>query len=197
LKARIIEGDDVFSDTAKVTEKVVEVETLLGPLSEEQVPIVRCMGLNYMKHIKEAGRTPPPYPSIFIKPSTSISDWGSSIPIPKLAQDEQADYEGELTIVIGKPGKNITLENAHKHIAGYVTSNDVSARKWQREKAYAGGVPQFCFSKGFDKFAPLGPAVVSREMVGDAGRLRLRTRVNGEMRQDANTADLIFGWRRL
>ncbi|KAF8537539.1 hypothetical protein BDD12DRAFT_795034 [Trichophaea hybrida] len=151
LKARIIEGDDVFSDTAKVTEEVVEVDTLLGPLSEEQVPIVRCVGLNYMKHNTQRNRPhSPPHPSIFIKPSTSISDWGSDIPIPKLAQDDQADYEGELTIVIGKPGKNIPLEKAHKHIAGYVTSNDVSVRKWQREKAYAGGVPQFDFWGGGD-----------------------------------------------
>jgi len=74
-----------------------------------------------------------------------------------------------------------------------VTSNDVSARKWQREKAYAGGVPQFCFSKGFDKYAPLGPAIVSQKTVGDAGQLRLQTRVNGEVRQDTNTNDLIFG----
>jgi 2-keto-4-pentenoate hydratase/2-oxohepta-3-ene-1,7-dioic acid hydratase in catechol pathway len=74
-----------------------------------------------------------------------------------------------------------------------VTSNDVSARKWQREKAYAGGVPQFCFSKGFDKYAPLGPAIVSQKTVGDAGQLRLQTRVNGELRQDTNTNDLIFG----
>lgn len=74
-----------------------------------------------------------------------------------------------------------------------MTSNDVSARKWQREKAYAGGVPQFCFSKGFDKYAPLGPAIVSQKTVGDAGQLRLQTRVNGEVRQDTNTNDLIFG----
>lgn len=74
-----------------------------------------------------------------------------------------------------------------------MTSNDVSARKWQREKAYAGGVPQFCFSKGFDKYAPLGPAIVSQKTVGDAGQLRLQTRVNGELRQDTNTNDLIFG----
>ena len=96
------------------------------------------------------------------------------------------------TIVIGKAGKNIPIDKVHEYIAGYVTSNDVSARKWQREKAYAGGVPQFCFSKGFDKYAPLGPAIVSQATVGDAGQLRLQTRVNGELRQDTNTNDLIF-----
>lgn len=94
--------------------------------------------------------------------------------------------------MIGKSGKNIPKDKAHEYIAGYVTSNDVSARKWQREKAYAGGVPQFCFSKGFDKYAPLGPAIVSHPTVGDPGNLQLKTFVNGELRQDTNTDDLIF-----
>ncbi|KAI5818276.1 hypothetical protein BZA77DRAFT_244037 [Pyronema omphalodes] len=190
LKAKIIEGD-VF-ENAKVTDEVVEVKTLLGPLAVEQVPIVRCVGLNYMKHILEAGRKPPPYPSIFIKPATSVADYGEAIPIPKIAQDEQCDYEGELTIVIGKSGKNIPVSEAGNYIAGYVTSNDISARKWQREPQYAGGVPQFCFSKGFDKYCPLGPAIVSQKTVGDAEKLQLQTRVNGELRQDTNTDDLIF-----
>lgn len=110
-----------------------------------------------------------------------------------MAQDDQCDYEGELSIVIGKTGRNIKKSEALDYIAGYVTSNDVSARKWQREPAYAGGVPQFCFSKGFDKYAPLGPILVSPQIVGDAGHLQLQTFVNGEMRQDTNTDDLIFG----
>lgn len=65
------------------------------------------------------------------------------------------------TIVIGKAGKNITKENALEHIAGYVSSNDISCRKWQRDPAFAGGVPQWCFSKGFDQFAALGPIITS------------------------------------
>lgn len=119
------------------------------------------------------------------------------IPIPKLAQDDQCDYEGELSIVIGKSGKNISKEDALHYIAGYVTSNDVSARKWQKDPAFAGVVPQWCFSKGFDKYAPLGPMIVSPEVVSDAGQLRLRTWVNDELRQDSDTSDLLFGVREI
>lgn len=114
------------------------------------------------------------------------------IPIPKLAQDDQLDYEGELTIVIGKTGKDIPKEQALDYVAGFVAGNDVSARKWQRDPAYAGGVPQWCFSKGFDKFAPLGPMLVSPKVVGNAGNQRLQTLVNGDLRQNTNTDDLLF-----
>jgi 2-keto-4-pentenoate hydratase/2-oxohepta-3-ene-1,7-dioic acid hydratase in catechol pathway len=78
-------------------------------------------------------------------------------------------------------------------VAGFVAGNDVSARTWQRDPAYAGGVPQWCFSKGFDKFAPLSPVLVSPSVVGNASNLRLQTFVNGELRQDTRTDDLLFG----
>lgn len=96
-------------------------------------------------------------------------------------------------IVIGKTGKNISKESVLDHIAGYVVANDVSARTWQRDPAYAGGVPQWDFSKGFDKYAPLGPMLVSPKLVGAADSLRLQTWVNGELRQDSDTSDLLFG----
>jgi len=95
--------------------------------------------------------------------------------------------------VIGKTGKNIPKEKALEYVAGYVAGDDVSARKWQRDPAYAGVVPQWCFSKGFDRYAPLGPCIVSQQVIGDAGKLQLQTHVNGEVRQDTNTDDLIFG----
>ena len=95
LDAYVIEGDDVYGDCG-VSQKRLKVKKLRGPLSEEQVPIIRCVGLNYMLHIKEAGRKPPPFPSIFFKPNTCVADYGEAIVIPKLAQDEQCDYEGEL-----------------------------------------------------------------------------------------------------
>ena len=121
-----------------------------------------------------------------------MASYNEDIPIPKLAQDDQLDYEGELCIVIGKEAKDVPQSEALQHIAGFTVANDVSARKWQRDPAYAGGVPQWCFSKGFDKFAPLGPALVSPKVVGNAGHLRLQTIVNGEVRQDTNTSDLLF-----
>lgn len=146
-----------------------------------------------MRVVKEGGRKPPPYPSVFIKPSDSVASFNEDIPIPRIAQKDQLDYEGELCIVIGKTGRDIPKDRALEYIAGYVAGNDISARTWQRDPAYAGGVPQWCFAKGFDKFAPLSPVLVSPSVVGNAGNLRLQTLVNGEMRQDTGTDDLLFG----
>jgi len=94
--------------------------------------------------------------------------------------------------VIGKDCKNVDVDDALNYVAGFVPANDVSARKWQGDPAYAGGVPQWCFSKGFDKWAPLGPMLVSPRVVGNAGNLRLQTFVNGDKRQDSSTDDLLF-----
>jgi 2-keto-4-pentenoate hydratase/2-oxohepta-3-ene-1,7-dioic acid hydratase in catechol pathway len=143
--------------------------------------------------VQEAGRTPPPYPSFFIKPRTSIASHDEDIPIPKVCQDHQIDWEGELCVIIGKTGKNIQEHEALDYVAGYVVSNDVSSRKWQRDPSYAGGVPQWCFSKGFDKWAPLGSVMVSPKIVGKADNLRLQTLLDGEVMQDSNTSDLLFG----
>lgn len=128
----------------------------------------------------------------FVKPRTSIASWDEDVPIPKICQDDQVDWEGELSIVIGKTGKDIPKEEALEYVAGYVVSNDVSARKWQRDPAYAGGVPQWCFSKGFDKWAPLGSVLVSPSIVGKADSLRIQTLVDGQTMQDSNTSDLRF-----
>ena len=98
LQAHIISGDNIFdtSGHTRVTDDVVTVKQLLGPLEAKDVPILRCVGLNYAKHIKEAGRTTPPFPFIFFKPSTTVIGHGEDVHVPKIAQDNQADYEGEL-----------------------------------------------------------------------------------------------------
>jgi 2-keto-4-pentenoate hydratase/2-oxohepta-3-ene-1,7-dioic acid hydratase in catechol pathway len=83
------------------------------------------------------------------------------------------------------------------YIAGYVVANDLSCRVWQRDPAYAGNVPQWCFSKGFDGFAPIGPMVVSSESLGLADKQDLKTLVNDGVRQDSNTSDLLFGVARI
>jgi 2-keto-4-pentenoate hydratase/2-oxohepta-3-ene-1,7-dioic acid hydratase in catechol pathway len=105
----------------------------------------------------------------------------------------QCDYEGELVIVIGKDAKNVSEENALEYVAGYSAGNDVSARDWQREPGKAGPVPQWSFSKSFDKYAPLGPCIVGSHILGTADTQSLKTLVNGEVRQESNTADLCFG----
>lgn len=113
-----------------------------------------------------------------------------------MAQD-QPDYEGELVVLIGKDAKNVSEDEALDYVAGYTCGNDVSARDWQREAGKAGPVPQWGFSKSFDKYAPLGPCLVSTKVLDKAGTLRLRTMVNGEERQTGSTSDLCFGVKTL
>lgn len=107
-------------------------------------------------------------------------------------QDDQADYEGELCVVIGKPAKNVSREDALSYVAAYTCGNDISSRKLQRDKALAGPVPQWGFSKGFDTFAPLGPCLVSSQLIHDPSTLALKTIIDGQVRQDEGLSDLIF-----
>ncbi|CCT67989.1 related to fumarylacetoacetate hydralase [Fusarium fujikuroi] len=199
LQARVIEGDDLYDTTGvtRVTDEVVTVKTLLGPLVASDVSILRCVGLNYATHIREAGRKTPPFPSIFFKPSTTIHDHGVNVVIPKVAQDDQADYEGELVVVIGKDAKNVKESEALDYVAAYTAGNDISSRKWQRDPNLAGGVPQWGFSKGFDTFAPLGPVLVSSSVITAPEKLHLQTIVDKETRQDAGLDDLVFSIPRL
>ncbi|EXA43992.1 hypothetical protein FOVG_05499 [Fusarium oxysporum f. sp. pisi HDV247] len=199
LKARVIEGEDIYDTTGatRVTDEVATVKTLLGPLVASDVPILRCVGLNYATHIREAGRKTPPFPSIFFKPSTTIHDHGVNVVIPKVAQDDQADYEGELVVIIGKDAKNVSEAEALNYVAAYTAGNDISSRKWQRDPNLAGGVPQWGFSKGFDTFAPLGPALVSSSVITSPESLHLQTIVDNDIRQDAGLDDLVFSIPRL
>ncbi|CAH0051632.1 unnamed protein product [Clonostachys solani] len=194
LQAKVISGEDIFNTTGatKVTDEIVTVRKLLGPLTRREVPILRCVGLNYTKHIKEAGRTNPPYPFIFFKPTTCLIGHNEAVHIPKIVQDDQADYEGELCIVIGKPAKDVSRDDALSYVAAYTCGNDISARKLQRDKTLAGPVPQWGFSKGFDTFSPIGPVLVSAELIQDPAELHLKTFVDGELRQDEGLADLLF-----
>ncbi|KIX01786.1 uncharacterized protein Z518_09513 [Rhinocladiella mackenziei CBS 650.93] len=194
LKAKVIVGDDPFDTTGKtvVSNEIVTVKKLLGPLAKEDVPILRCVGLNYAKHIKEAGRTPPPFPFIFFKPNTTVLDHDVPVIIPKIAQDDQADYEGELCMVIGKDAKEVSVENALDFVAAYTAGNDISSRKLQRDPNLAGRVPQWGFSKGFDTFAPMGPCLVASELISDPAKLHLKTIVDGETRQEESVSDLLF-----
>jgi 2-keto-4-pentenoate hydratase/2-oxohepta-3-ene-1,7-dioic acid hydratase in catechol pathway len=146
--------------------------------------------------VQEGGRPLPTCPTIFTKPSPAVANHGEDIPIPKIAQ-AQCDYEGELVVVIGRDAKNVSEADALDYVAGYTAGNDVSCRDWQREAGKAGPVPQWSFSKSFDKYAPLGPCLVASHVLGEANDLSIKTFVNGEMRQESNTSDLCFGIRKL
>ncbi|KAL7005348.1 hypothetical protein EMMF5_005045 [Cystobasidiomycetes sp. EMM_F5] len=194
VRARVISAPSgIFSSDAALTSEQVQVDELLCPLDRRDVPIIRCIGLNYKQHILEAGKSLPPYPSIFFKPSTCLAGPGAAVEIPKICQNPpQADYEGELCVIIGKTGKNISLGDAMSYVFGYTCGDDVSSRAWQREKELAGVVPQWGFSKGFDDFAVIGPCVVTSKLIPDPAGLHMRTLVNGEVRQSTPIADLCF-----
>ncbi|KAH6667416.1 hypothetical protein B0J14DRAFT_518715 [Halenospora varia] len=195
LRAKVIVGDDLYDTTGSTTvsAEVVMVKHLLGPLAKADVPILRCVGLNYAKHIKEAGRSPPPFPFIFFKPTTCIANHDADVIIPKICQDDQADYEGELCLVIGRDCKDVSEAEALSYVVAYTCGNDISSRKLQRDPAFAGRVPQWGFSKGFDTFAPLGPCLVNASLIDDPAKLHLKTIVDGQVRQEESVADLLFG----
>jgi 2-keto-4-pentenoate hydratase/2-oxohepta-3-ene-1,7-dioic acid hydratase in catechol pathway len=147
---------------------------------------VLAIGLNYRLHAQEAGMPIPTEPIFFLKATSSICGPNDDVIIPKGAV--KTDYEVELAIVIGTTARYVSIEDAHKHIAGYCIVNDVSEREYQIER---GG--QWTKGKSCDTFCPMGPWVVTADEITDAGKLQVRTEVNGERRQDSNTADLIFG----
>ncbi|KAI0544193.1 hypothetical protein F4679DRAFT_565917 [Xylaria curta] len=199
LRAKIITGDDIYDTTGAtmVTDEIMVVKKLLGPVSAHDVPILRCIGFNYRHHIKESGRGLPKFPVMFFKPSTTVQDHGAAVIIPRICQDEQADYEGEICIIIGKDAKDVSASRALEYVAAYTAGNDISSRKLQLDRELAGPLPQADFSKGFDTFAPLGPALLSSTLVDDPKRLRLQTTVNGEVRQQGCADDFIFGIEQL
>ena len=147
---------------------------------------VLAIGLNYRLHAQEAGMPIPTEPIFFLKATSSICGPNDDVIIPKGAV--KTDYEVELAIVIGSTARYVDIKDAHKHIAGYCIVNDVSEREYQIER---GG--QWTKGKSCDTFCPMGPWVVTADEIVDAGKLQVRTDVNGERRQDSNTADLIFG----
>ncbi len=163
------------------------------------VPIRQVFGIgrNYAAHAAEQGLEAPKHPMVFAKNVMSVCGDGDDIVIPPIARDEgfggnQTDFEAELAVIIGKDCKDVSRENAMGYVLGFTCANDVSARWWQKK----GSGGQFCRGKGFDTFCPLGPRVVTLEELEANGHavkdLRVVCRVNGEVMQDASTAEMMF-----
>lgn len=186
--ARAIDGD-VLGEW-RATERVVAIGEVLAPV---EATTIYGIGLNYRRHAEELGIEPGKYPLVFMKSINAVQRPGGAIEIPRTLASEAVDYEGELAVVIGRTCKSATRENALSYVLGYTVANDVSARDWQ----FNLGGGQFCQGKSFDTFCPLGPALMTVDELGDASGLRLTTRVNGEVRQEGNTSDLIFDVRDL
>jgi 2-keto-4-pentenoate hydratase/2-oxohepta-3-ene-1,7-dioic acid hydratase in catechol pathway len=142
------------------------------------------IGINYRRHAKEANMEIPKDPVIFSKFSNSLAGNNDEIAIPKTSK--KVDYEGELGIIIGERAEGENISDAHHHIFGYFVANDISARDLQFQST------QWLLGKTLDKFAPIGPYAVTSDEVENPNNLKIRTYVNGNLRQDSNTSDMIF-----
>lgn len=182
LRPILLGGSEAARSAA--TGKTIDLAsvTLAPPISNPDKII--CVGLNYHEHVEETGREPVGYPTIFTRfADTQI---GHQQPIIAPSVSERVDYEGELAIIIGKPGRNISEQDAFDHIAGYACYNDVSIRDWQRHGN------QWTPGKNFPGTGPFGPWIVTADEIADPENLKIETRVNGETLQSASTNQLIF-----
>lgn len=160
-----------------------EEELSYGPCVIDPGKII-CIGLNYRRHAEETNMPIPTYPILFNKFNNTLNGHGHDVPLPRSSQ--KVDYEAELGIVIGKTAKYVSKEDALDYVFGYCTANDLSARDLQMRTS------QWLAGKSCDKFSPIGPYLVSSDEVGNPNDLNISCSVNGEMRQNSNTSDMIF-----
>ena len=151
---------------------------LLCPVTPSKI---LCIGRNYAAHAKELGNAVPSEPLLFLKPPSALLGPGQTILLP--AESARVEHEAELGVVIGKRCRNVAREDALAHVFGYTCVGDITARDLQKKDV------QFTRAKGFDTFCPVGPWIVTDV---DPANVRVRCRVNGELRQDGSTSDMIF-----
>jgi len=149
-------------------------------------PKVICVARNYGAHAKEANLEVLEYPNLFIRFPRSLIAAGDPVIVPEVS--DQVDWEAELAVVIGRPGKHVSQADALDYVAGYALFNDVSIRDWQLR--VKGG--QFGAGKNFDGSGPLGPDLVTKDEVGDPSDLAISLSVNGVTKQESSTAEMIF-----
>ncbi len=148
-----------------------------------------CVGLNYRDHVQETSRPIPMHPVLF--PRFAASQIGHLQPLVRPRVSQQLDYEGELAVIIGRPGRHIGAERAFDHVGGYAIYNEASIRDWQRH------THQYTAGKNFAGTGAFGPWLVTADEIPDPRELTLTTRLNGEVMQHASVADLIFPIERL
>jgi 2-keto-4-pentenoate hydratase/2-oxohepta-3-ene-1,7-dioic acid hydratase in catechol pathway len=160
--------------------------TLEAPIQDPTKVI--CVGMNYVDHCTEQNAPIPTEPVIFSKFPSSVTGPFADLPFEGIVQTGEFDFEVELVIVVGKEGRAIPKEKAMEHVIGYTVAHDVSARDWQLKRN--GG--QWLLGKCMDGFAPIGPALVTTDEVGDPHNLGIRCILNGRTVQDSNTKQLVF-----
>jgi 2-keto-4-pentenoate hydratase/2-oxohepta-3-ene-1,7-dioic acid hydratase in catechol pathway len=178
-EVRVLQG--TFVEDPVPTGETVALDDvhLLAPVLPSKLV---CVGKNYASHAAEFGMEVPEEPLLFLKPSTAVI--GPGDPIPLLPISRRVDYEGELAVVIGRLARDVRAEDAFKVILGYTCANDVTLRDLQKTDE------QWARAKGFDGSCPLGPWIETDLDPNDAV---VRTRLNGDVRQQGSSADLVFG----
>lgn len=162
----------------------MEESTLqFGPCLPNPGKII-CVGLNYRRHAEETNAAIPESPILFSKYNNAIAAHGQRIELPK--ESTMVDYEAELAIIIGEKTQAVSEENALNNVFGYCTSNDLSARDLQKKTS------QWMLGKTCDGFAPIGPYIVTANEIENPNNLKIMSTVNGDVRQNSNTKDMIF-----
>jgi acylpyruvate hydrolase len=165
--------------------KVPLSSVTLAPMIPEPGKVI-CLGLNYFDHAKEGGREKPEYPWFFLRCASSLLAPNANAMLPKVS--ERFDYEAELAVIIGKKAKHLTQANALSCVFGYTCFNDMSVRDYQKK------TPQWTIGKNFDSTGGFGPTIVTAdELPEGATGLKIQCRLNGEVMQNANTTDMIWG----
>ncbi|CAK4818536.1 unnamed protein product [Aphanomyces euteiches] len=183
-QSQLIVGKDIFGSRV-LTSQFAEVRRILAPFVPSQIIGI---GLNYRNHAKETNMPIPNHPVVFFKSLNSVADPETSIALPK-REGSYVDYECELAVVLKAPCKGVSVADAFKYVAGYTCANDVSARRWQGNPMGGG---QWCRAKSFDTFCPLGPVLVTPEVIHDPQNLQIETYLNDVRVQSSNTKDMIF-----
>ena len=190
VKKVIENGSEALNELADLQDKAgpqaqfLDEATLdLGPCVPDPGKII-CVGLNYRKHAEESNMAIPETPILFNKYNNTLAGHGDDIPLPD--DSEQVDYEAELAIVIGREAKKVSKDEALNYVFGYCNANDLSARDLQFRSN------QWLLGKCLDGFCPLGPYLVTADEISDPNALQIRCTVNGEVRQNSNTSDMIF-----
>lgn len=192
---KTFEGHNLNNDDVKILKRIaaetfipeaffLEESTLtIAPCTPTPSKII-CIGLNYRKHAAESGMAAPTIPVVFTKYNNTLIDFGNDVPLGKVG--EQFDYEVELGVVIGEKCKDVSKVTALDYVLGYCVANDLSCRDLQFRTS------QWLMGKSLDYFLPLGKYLVTKDEIPDVQQLKLSCTLNGGLRQNSNTADMIF-----
>ena len=198
LEGFIEQGTDALKKAEKLLKEASnnDIKSVSAPLSTVLLltpvqfpPKILCLGLNYFDHAAETNSAVPDEPVIFMKPHTAIT--GPNMKIIKPSFVKELDYEGELCIVMGKAANNVSASEAKNYVFGYTIFNDVSARDFQFKDG------QWTRGKSFDTFAPTGPCITTENQLKNTEDLSIRTWINGELRQNGNTRNMVFNVSRI